>query len=359
MTFEEARAQFPVLERWAYLNAGTNGPLGRATLDAMEERLRADLVDGRGGGPYFDRMLELRDRARAAIAGVFGVPDDLIALVYSTTDACNVVLAGLGLGPGDEIVTTDEEHFGMLGPLARSGATVRLAGVFGKPPEQHLEAILGEVGPRTRLIAISHVSWISGNRLPVEELRRETELPILVDGAQSVGAIEVDPTPFDFYTASCQKWLCAPDVTGGLYVRDPEALPVTRVGYPSVESYEPTGAFVPKQGARRFDTGWWSSASAAGLCAAIAARPEWAHERAREAAASLRERLADRRELVTAPGQATLVSWREEGDTAAVVRSLFEAGVIVRDLPGRGILRASCGYWTSDGDLDRLLAALP
>jgi L-cysteine/cystine lyase len=142
-------------------------------------------------------------------------------------------------------------------------------------------------------------------------------------------------------------------------VRDPESLRVARVGYPSAESYVPAGTFVPKQGARRFDTGWWPSSSLAGLCAAIAIRPEWANERARETADRLRGRLAERRELVTAPGQATIVSWREEGDTAALVKTLYEAGVIVRELPGRGILRASCGYWTSDGDLERLLNALP
>jgi L-cysteine/cystine lyase len=359
MTFEEVRGQFPVLERWAYLNAGTNGPLARATLEAVEEKLGAEARDGRGGGPYFERMLALRDETRSALAGVLGAPVDNVALVYSTTDACNVVLAGLGLGPGDEIVTTDEEHFGMLGPLAGSGARVRLAKTLGRPPEEHLDAILAEVGPRTRLLAISHASWISGNRLPIEALRGETELPILVDGAQSVGAIPVDATPFDFYTVSCQKWLCAPDVTGALYVRDPEALRVARVGYPSAESYEPAGTFVPKAGARRFDTGWWPSSSLAGLCAAIAVRPEWAHERARETAGSLRERLLERRELVTAPDQATLVSWREDGDTAELVKALYEAGVIVRELPGRGIVRASCGFWTSDGDLDRLLDALP
>ena len=250
MTFEEARAQFPVLERWAYLNAGTNGPLARATLDAVEEKLRGEPRHGRGGGPYFEQMLALRDEARAALAGVLGAPVENVALVYSTTDACNVVLAGLGLGPGDEIVTTDEEHFGMLGPLARLGrAGPRRADA--RPPAGG--AARGDPRARSargRGCSRSRTSPGSpGNRLPVEELRRETELPILVDGAQSVGAIAVDPTPFDFYTASCQKWLCAPDATGALYVRDPESLRVARVGYPSAESYEPTGTFVPKAGA--------------------------------------------------------------------------------------------------------------
>ena len=359
MTFEDVRAQFPVLERWAYLNAGTNGPLARATLEAVEEKLSAEARDGRGGGPYFERMLALRDETRAALSGVFGAPVENMALVYSTTDACNVVVAGLDLGPDDEIVTTDEEHFGLLGPLAGSGARVRLARTFGRPLEEHLDAILAEVGPRTRLLAISHVSWISGNRLPLEALRRETELPILVDGAQSIGAIAVDTTPFDFYTASCQKWLCAPDVTGALYVRDPESLRVARVGYPSVESYEPTGAFAPKAGAPRFNTGWWPSSSLAGLCAAISARPAvGARAGARDGgAASRAARRAARARDRPRPGDDRLLArgGRHDGTREGALRGRRDRP----RAPGRGILRASCGYWTSDGDLDRLLDALP
>src|SRR4051794_14999007 len=59
VTFEEARAQFPVFEHYAYLNAGTNGPLARATVDAMLAQERADLELGRGGPAYFERALEL------------------------------------------------------------------------------------------------------------------------------------------------------------------------------------------------------------------------------------------------------------------------------------------------------------
>ena len=91
--------------------------------------------------------------------------------------------------------------------------------------------LLREVTPRTRLFALSHVCWMSGNRFPVEELKAATGLPVLVDGAQSAGALAVDATAFDFYAFSCQKWLCGPDATGGLVVRDPEALPVAAPSY--------------------------------------------------------------------------------------------------------------------------------
>jgi selenocysteine lyase/cysteine desulfurase len=71
-----------------------------------------------------------------------------------------------------------------------------------------------------------------------------------------------------------------------------------------------------------------------------------------------RERLAPAFEVVTEPGHATMVSFRVDDDSSALVLKLFERGVLVRDLPGLGLLRASCGYWTSDEDLDRLVAAL-
>ena len=80
MTFEEARAQFPVFERLAYLNAGTNGPLARATVEAMIEQERADLERGRGGGAYFERALALRDDVRAKLAGLVG--NDLVPARY-------------------------------------------------------------------------------------------------------------------------------------------------------------------------------------------------------------------------------------------------------------------------------------
>jgi L-cysteine/cystine lyase len=114
LTFEEARAQFPVLERLAYLNAGSMGPLARATGEAMAEGLRSDVQNGRAGQTYFERMRELREGVRKRLAGLVGVVPERIALASSTSSGCNVVLRGLELGSEDEIVTTDAEHPGLL-----------------------------------------------------------------------------------------------------------------------------------------------------------------------------------------------------------------------------------------------------
>src|SRR5262249_9634916 len=159
--------------------------------------------------------------------------------------------AGLGLAAEDEVVTTDSEHFGLLGPLHASGARVRVARIRDVAPERALDAILAEVGPRTRLLALSHVSWMTGNLLPVREARDATGVPVLVDGAQAAGAIPIDLGGLDFYTVSGQKWLCGPDATGALYVADPERLRVAAPTYLSQTAYEPDGAFVPREGAAR------------------------------------------------------------------------------------------------------------
>ncbi len=358
MTFDEVRAQFPVLERLAYLNAGTFGPLARGTTGAFAARLQADLEQGRGGRPYYEAVHDLRSRVRALLAAELSVDPGQLALTYSTSDACNVVVGGLGLEAGDEVVTTDSEHFGLLGPLHASGARVRVAKIRERPADQALEAILAETGPRTRLVAISHVTWTAGHVLPLAELKEHISAPLLVDGAQSVGAIPVAAAPADFYTVSGQKWLCGPDSTGALYVADPERLRIARPIYFSQVSYEEDGAFEPKPGAARFDTGWIPAASLAGLEAALERRPDWRFEHARETAEHCRSLLARTFEVVTEPGQATLVSFRVDGDPAALVRQAYERGVVIRDAPGLGWLRASCGYWTSDDDLERLVDAL-
>ena len=358
MTFEEARAAFPVLERCAYLNAGSVGPMAQRTYDAMVEAGREELGP-RGGHEAFERIIERREQLRGLIGAQIGVDAEHIALTTSTSEACRIVAAGLGLTSEDEIVTTDAEHFGLLGPVHASGARVRVASVRDRPAAEALRAILGEVGPRTKLVALSHVLWLTGHVIPLDELQDAVSAPLLVDGAQSVGAIPVDAAPIDFYTVSGQKWLCGPSAMAGVYVRDPERLRVAGPSYITDRSYEADGSFEPQEGASRFDQNWVPSAFIAGLEAALSELPDWRFERAREITDRCRERLLEAgHDVVTEPGQGTLVSWRWEGDAKEAARRLAADDVIIRDLPGTGLLRASTGYWTSDEDLERLVAGL-
>ena len=291
----------------------------------MLAQASAELRGGRGGAAYFDNLIETRGRVRGQFAELLGMGEDHVALTASTTMGCQIVLSGLRLEPGDEIVTTDEEHFGLLGPLHVSGARVRVAATRGRTGDEALEAVLAEVGPRTRLVALSHVSWMTGHILPVAAIKAETGVPLLVDGAQSVGAIPVDVGDADYYTVSGQKWLCGPDATGALYVRDLDALAVALPTYWSREEHEPDGTF-----------------AAGGERPALRHRPapgavaRRARGRARDGAAvALRRRTGDHRALPRAPlralrcrhraGAGHARHFRAEGDSAETVARLFEA----------------------------------
>jgi L-cysteine/cystine lyase len=254
------------------------------------------------------------------------------------------------------VVTTDSEHPGLFGGLVASGATIRSAAIRERPAGEALAALEAELSPRTKLIAVSHVSWLTGAVLPIRELSGRG-VPVLVDGAQAAGTIPVDVAELgcDFYTVSAQKWLLGPAATGCLYVRG-DRFDDVRVTTPSYLAWQHP-EYVLKEDARRYESTFTPAAAVSGLLAALAFAEEVGEERfsrARDIAARCRELLAERgAEVVTEPGQATLVSFRA-ADPPALVERLAADGVIVRDLPGTGLVRASCGFWTNEDDLERL-----
>jgi L-cysteine/cystine lyase len=281
-----------------------------------------------------------------------------VALTGSATDGINTALTALSLGPGDEVLTTDEEHPGILAPLGlaqRRGVRVRVV------PWDELAA---ETGPDTKLIACSHVSWVTGRVADTEGLKA-TGVPLLYDGAQGLGAIPVDVHALgcDFYAAAGQKWLCGPDGSGYLYVRGDRCAELD-ASWPSYMSLEEDGdalALEQAEGARRFDMGVAPSGTNAWAAAAYDVLAEQGfgelHERATGLAARLAGMLAEQGRQVTPRGASTLVSWQSDTAGDDVLR-LAEQGIVVRDLPGRGLVRASIGAWATEDELERLASAL-
>jgi selenocysteine lyase/cysteine desulfurase len=349
------RDAFPVLRTTAYLNAGTNGPVPEAADAAMRALLDTALREGRSSPAWFEAAGTARVAQREAYAEALGARPQDVALTTGTSEGVVRVLAGLDWYPGDEVVTADDEHPGLLGPLAalraRRGVEVR---------EVPLADIPDAVGPQTRLVACSHVSWITGALAPAA--LAELPPPVLLDGAQGAGALTFDVAALgcDFYAAAGQKWLCGPGATGLLWVRPGAELEPLGPTYVNVSDPAAGLGAEPWPDARAHDLPPFDPVLAAGAAAAWAvlrAHPERTAA-AVGLAARFAEALRERGRTVAERGDTTLVAW-EEADPEAAVARLAEAGVVVRALPGGRLVRASIGGWSSEDDLERLLTALP
>jgi L-cysteine/cystine lyase len=355
--FPALRAEFPVLRRVAYLNAGTDGPLPSRAAQAAAAELEREARDGRSR-EHFERRGELARDLRAAYAAALGCEPQDVALTTCTSEGIAETVLGLRLGPGDEILTSDEEHPGLSGAL---GSARELRGVSIR--EVPLARIAEEVRPRTRLVACCHVGWMSGSVAPAE--LAEVEVPVLLDGAQGVGAVAVDVGALGCgaYAGAGQKWLCGPDGAGMLYVSAGlrERL---EVGKRCFGNLLDPGAGVDArlhEDARRFDSPALSAETLACALAAIrvleGAGWEAVQRRARELAAQLASQLEESGREVAPRADTTLVSFTS-ADAEHEPAQLAESGCIVRNIPGRPWLRASVGAWNDEDDLDRLLAAL-
>jgi selenocysteine lyase/cysteine desulfurase len=356
MTSAALRAQFPILERVAYLNAGTDGPVPRAAQEAAARELASEVEEGRGKA-HFERRFELQDDLRAGYADLLGAELDDIALTTSTSEGLGKMLAGMDLGPGDEIVTSDEEHPGLIGPLIAArerGVEIRAV---------RFAELADAVGPRTTAVACSHVNWRTGEIAPAA--LAEVEVPVILDGAQGAGAIPVDVVKLGCaaYAAAGQKWLCGADGTGLLYVA-PAFRDRVRTMAPSYLSFEDASLGFEsslKPDARRHDTPSLARESIAFSAASLAVLREAdlaaVLARGPALAATFAERLEAYGRTVAPRGHTTLVSFEDE-DPEGTRDRLFAAGVLVRNLPGTPLVRASVGAWSSEDDLERLLAAL-
>lgn len=358
MTSAELRSHFPVLDRLAYLNAGTDGPLAARAAQAGAEELLGEAERGRARA-HFERRTELAGMLRERYARALSCSAADLALTTCTSEGLSIVLDGMQLRAGDEILTSDEEHPGLLGALAAArelyGVSVRMA------PLARIDA---HVGTATRLVACCHVGWMSGTLAPAG--LAGLGVPVVLDGAQGVGALHVDVSALGCaaYAGAGQKWMCGPDGLGMLYLAPSlrERLRSRRRGYGNLAQPD-LGIDSPLHGdARAFDT---LALSAEAVAVAVAAADllegyGWGrvYERARSLAGVLADRLAAAgREVAARDPVTTLVSF-SSSDPEAERDALVQQGVVVRDIPDRPWLRASVGAWNDEGDLDRLLAAL-
>ncbi len=209
----------------------------------------------------YNYLPTFREAVRAKLAAFVNAAPEEVSLTSNTTEGVNLVVNGLDLKAGDEVLVTSLEHPGHINPwrLKEKRAGVKIVTVpmplFPKSAQEIVDAFAAAITPRTRIISISHTVFITGLIMPLKELSqlaRDKGLLILADSAHGIGMLDLDMKQLgvDFFMSSPYKWLGAPTGIGLLYVRK-EALDKV---WPTIVSSgwdaTPTAAKLDPQGQR-------------------------------------------------------------------------------------------------------------
>jgi cysteine desulfurase/selenocysteine lyase len=358
MTFDvhAARKEFPVLSRQVhgrplvYLDSGASAQKPRAVIEAMTRLMSESYANvHRGLHTLANETTDAYEAARESVRRFINAPSvGEIVFTKGATEAINLVAAGIGadIQPGDEIIVSQMEHHANIVPWhflrERQGAVLRFVPVLDDG-RLDMDAYRALIGPKTRLVAITHMSNVLGTINPVKEIiaaAHAAGVPVLLDGAQGIvhGRVDVAAFDVDYYAFSGHK-LYGPTGIGVLYGKA-ERLAALRpyqgggemIGVVSEENI--TYADPP----HRFEAGTPPIIEAIGLGAAI----EWLETLDRDAVAAheagllarVREGLAGAdwiNEIGTAPGKGAIFSFNIEGAHAHDVAQILDRyGVAVR-----------------------------
>lgn len=255
-------------------NAATSFPKPEEVYQAVMHAMRdVGASAGRSGHRRSMEAGRLLFRARESVAALLSLPDSSrIIFTHSATESLNMAIRGT-VGEGDHVITTSMEHNSLLRPLfaARSRGTeltVVTAGGDGLIDPHELRRSLQ---PNTRMIAVGHVSNVSGTVQPLEEIgqvAREAGVLLLVDAAQSAGCVPLDPSAIgiDLLAAPGHKGLLGPQGTGFLYAAPQvQLMPFLAGGTGSNSTLEEQPDSIPEG----FEAGTHNLPGIAGLMAGI------------------------------------------------------------------------------------------
>ena len=393
---DRLRADFPILAQevhgkpLVYLDNGASTQKPNAVIDAIGDFYARDYANiHRGVHTLSERATAAFEGARDRVQRFLNAADrHEIVFTRGTTEAVNLVAASFGgqrIGAGDEIILTGMEHHSNIVPwqllAERVGAQIRVVPLFDDG-SLDLEAYAALFGPRTRLVAVVHVSNALGTVNPVAEMIATAHahgVPVLVDGAQAVAHARVDVQALDcdFYAFSAHK-IYGPSGIGALYGRREllEAMPPWQGGGDMIR----TVAFEGSTWADppyRFEAGTPHIAGAVGLVAAldyvdgIGLDAIAAHEHDLLAyGTALLEQVPGLRLIGTAADKAAILSFVIDGVHAHDIGTVLDfEGVAVRAghhcampvMTRYGVpatARASLGLYNTRADIDALVRAL-
>ena len=379
------RSQLPALANKIYFNYGGQGPLPSSSLEAITAAWRTIQELGPFSGDVWPFVEQTTSKLRQHLASWFGVPAHRLAFSENVTSGCVLPLWGLPWQAGDELLISDCEHPGVVaacrelahrqGLVLTTLAVADLRGSHWDTDQQVLQRLGRQLSPATRLVVLSHLLWNTGQVMPIAavagQLSSHPRHPwLLVDGAQSLGAIPIEAAAAaaDIYGCTGHKWCCGPEGLGAVALSERvvrEARP-TLIGWRSI-SHEASGQSEFHTDSRRFEV----ATSCIPLCAGLEQSLQLL-----EAEGTAQERLAliqlrsgylwqglqansRARTLLKVPPPAGLVSFELSGkDPESVVKRLGEKGIWLRSLDDPHSLRACTHITTTEAEIEQLLGAL-
>lgn len=360
------RSEFPLLERFIYLNACSLGPLPRGGRAALARY--AQDWDENGTPVWFRRWLPLLGRFRERVGDLLSAPPGSVAIAPSVSVALTTLASGLPLPAGRAKVLIGELDFPTIGHqfLSRPGFDVEFVPSrdgMTIPPEAFAERI----DERTALVATTHLFYTTGYLQDVRAIADAAHAAgalCLVDGYQTCGCvpIDVDAMGCDAFVGGCLKWLSGGPGNAFLYMR-PDLIPAARPQGTGWFATRDPFSFTLQEldfadDARRLETGTWAMAShyagLAGLELVLEVGVAHIQERLRDLTGRILERCEQAGIRTFTPlererrcGIVTLECEHPE----EVERRLLDDGVIVDSRPGR--VRLSPHWCVTDQELDR------
>ena len=381
------RQHFPALANKAYFNYGGQGPLPQVSLEAIKRSYECVQEMGPFSREVNAWVTREAIATRSAIASELNVPVEAIALTEDVTVGCNIAFWGIDWKPGDHLLLSDCEHPGIVATAMelqrRFNIEISTCPLMATLNQGDPVAVIAQhLRPNTRLLAISHILWNTGQVLPLDEIVKVCHNPslrqggqivrVLVDAAQSVGVLPLNLIDLgvDFYAFTGHKWWCGPEGLGGLYV-SADALPdlhPTFIGWRSIVTDEKAKQTGWKPGGQRYEIATSAYPLYAGLREAIALHHQWGtieerHQEIRRLSQYLWERLYEISHvncLRKSPPEAGLVAFELTNGKShnQLVDFLEKQGCLVRTILSPNCVRVCVHYFTTELEIDRLVYAL-
>ena len=349
------RRDFPYVDECVYLNTASAGLSwqGQGTAAAAFY----DMAKSRGinGMPLCQTSAAA---VRERLARHVSVQPDEIRFAGSTTEALNLVIGAVRWLPGDEVVWTADEFPSVAlacESAGRAGAT--LCPVVVHAEEERLAAILDALTPATRVVAVSHVHWVTGTRLDLVRLSAACHAlgaMLVVDGIQALGAVPVDLGETDVYCASVFKWLLSGFGLAVLVVRERVRAELT----PGIRGYNNASPSSDLHYSHVNYPGLYALAACLSYLETVVGW-ETVHRRVRTLTGELAVDLSNRGFRVITPldARAGIVSFALPGvDPGAVRDTLAKEGIYVE--ARGGLMRVSPHFYNTSNELTRFIGAV-